>query len=716
MGEKSKDKEKQKEIVETALTRFKIGYEADSENREKAIEDMNFRAGDQWPESIKNEREIEKRPCLTINKIPQNVHQIVNDQRQNRPSIKVSPVDDQSDPDTSKILQGIIRNIETVSSADTAFDIAFDAAVTGGRGFFRIKTDYVSHKSFDQEVLIESIYDPHSVVIDPGYRKPDGSDANWALVLEDIPKTEFKASYPNAECFGVDFDYRGADSSWFGEETIRVAEYFEKEMVEDTLLLFDDGSTALKSEYEEAMEGAFKSGEIAPPHEIIKQRKTLVPKVHWYKINGNEVLEETIWVSRYIPIIPVHGTELWVDGKRVFEGVIRHAKDPQRMYNYWATCETESIALAPKAPWVGAEGSFEGHENKWNMANRKNFAYLEYKPTLLDNGTPVPPPQRQFGDVQTNAITQARMLSSDDLKSTTGIYDAALGNRSNESTGVAIQRRAQQAQTSNFHYIDNLSRSIRHAGRILLEIIPKIYDTERVVRIINPDDEEELVVINQVFKTDEGEMIKNDLSLGKYDCTVSTGPSYTSKRQEAVDSMLGLVQRNPQLANYISDLLVKNMDWAGADEIAERLKRTIPPEVLGDDKTAIPPEIKAQIDQQMAMIDELTKKLNEAQDEVEGKRLELESKERIETMKIQKDYDLETAKLQAKEGLSPEMVAELREEVLFLKDRLAILDINEPINEEEALGNQVPMGPDQVPNQIPTSGMLGNTGPMPTEE
>lgn len=698
---------KQETIIETAKARFKIGMESDSKNRENAREDMRFRLGDQWPDQIKREREADSRPCLTINKIPQNVHQVVNDQRQNRPAIKVSPVDSQGDPETARIFQGIIRNIEYNSNADTAYDMAFDSAVTGGRGFFRILTDYMDHMSFDQDIKVKSIHDPHSVVLDPSYREPDGSDANWGFIADDIPKSEFKEQYPDAECLKETFNWDSQDSDWFRKDTLRVVEYYEKVMSKEKLYLLKDGSTVLESEIKES-EFDITDEEIAE----LKFRWTMVPKIKWYKINGNQILEETDWPCNYIPIIPVHGVELWDEGERIFEGIIRHAKDPQRMYNYWATCETETIALAPKAPFIGAEGQFEGYEHDWATANIKNHPYLEYKPVSHDD-RPVPPPSRNHASADTQAITNARMLSSDDLKSTTGIYDAALGNRSNETTGVAIQKRATQAQTSNFHFTDNLSRSIRHAGRIILNLIPKIYDTERVVRIIGPDEEEEVVTINKTFEDPKtGKKKKYSLDTGKYDCAVSTGPSYSTKRQEAVDSMLGLVKNYPQVAQYISDLLVKNMDWPGSDEIARRLKKLVPPEVLTeDDETQIPPEIKAQLDQQAQLIDDLTKKLNEATDEVEGKRLEIESKERIENQKIQRDYDLKSAELQAKHGAGAEIVGQLQLQMNNIQERLELLDIDSPINEKE-----IAQGLEAELNTQPPGGSPESLGDTPMEE
>lgn len=353
------------------------------------------------------------------------------------------------------------------------------------------------------------------------------------------------------------------------------------------------------------------------------------------------MLERSIWPGKYIPIIPVYGDELNINGKKILEGVIRHAKDPQRMYNYWASAETEAIALAPRAPFIGPKGSFDGFQNQWKSANQKNIPFLEYNPQN-HAGQALPPPTRNAYEPPVAAITNARMQSNEDLKATTGIYDASLGARSNENSGIAIQRRNQQAQTNNFHFIDNLSRSLRHLGRILVDLIPHIYDTARTVRILGEDGQAKMVVINSVFEKD-GEKKVIDLGHGKYDVTVSTGPSYATKRQEAADTILEFIRVYPNAAPIIGDLLAKNFDWPGADEIAERLKKSLPQEFQEQaEGQKIPPQIQAQLQQMTQMNEQLTQALNQAQDKLEKDTLKYqdsqrdrESKERIEQAKIE---------------------------------------------------------------------------------
>lgn len=632
--------ENNKSILEIAKTRFKIAEEAEIEMRKEALEDLKFRAGEQWPDEVKHQRNIDRRPCLTVNRIPQFIRQVTNDQRQNRPAIKVSPVDDQADVETAKVYQGIIRHIEYNSNADIAYDTAFESAATHGFGYFRVITDYCNEDSFEQDIKIKRIRNPFTVYLDPNSQEPDASDAEWGFIFEDMSQEDYKSQYGSSELASMR-EWRGLGDKapgWIQDNGVRIAEYFYKEYKETEIVLIED-----KNGFRETVELAKmeKNPELFVDMEIIDKRKTRMFKIHWCKINAIEVLEKTEWLGKYIPIIPVYGDEIDLDGRRIFEGVVRHAKDPQRMYNYWASSETETIALAPKAPFIGAEGQFEGHEEAWRTANVRNHAFLEYKPKSL-NGQPMGPPQRNNFEPPIAAITNARMQSSEDLKATTGIYDAALGARSNESSGIAIQRRNFQAQTSNFHYIDNMSRALRHLGRILIDLIPKVYDTARSVRVIGEDDEQKIVLINQIFQ--EGNQQKKiDLQHGKYDVTISSGPSYASMREEALDSMLALTQKYPKVAEVAGDLMIKNMNWPGAEEIAERIKKTIPPEFLADEADkVIPAPVKAQMEQMGTLIDQLTAQLNEKTEMIEQETKKYEH----EKYKAQLDFNAKLAKIE----------------------------------------------------------------------
>lgn len=641
-------------LLQQARERFKLASDAEESIRREALEDLRFRAGEQWPENIKIDRQNTGRPCLTINRIPQFLRQVTNEIRQNRPSIQVNPVDDQADPETAEILQGIMRHIEVSSDADVAYDTAAEHAATFGFGYLRVITDYVDERSFDQEIRIERIRNPFSIYFDPECQKPDYSDARWAFVVQDVDREEYRALYPDSELSGLaDMTTVGDQApGWINGKSVRIAEYWHIDHEEQELALLPDGSVMPADMVPEGVP-------------VLRTRTVQVPKVYWCKVNGLEVLEKQEWPGRWIPIVPVLGDEVIVNGERQLYGLVRFARDPQRMYNYWATAETEMIALAPKAPFIGAAGQFEGFERQWQSANVRNLPYLEYKP-VSHAGVPMGPPQRQVYEPPIQAISHARMQANDDLKATTGIYDASLGARSNEQSGRAILARQREGDVANFHYADNLARSIKHLGKILLDLIPRIYDAPRVMRIIGAEEVERVVQINAPTR-DKGVERIYDLSIGEYDVTVSVGPSFSTKRQEAVDSMLQLSQAYPPLMQVAGDLLVKNMDWPGASEIAERLKKLLPPNLQEEqEEQQVPPAVQAQMSQMAQQNEQLSQALNQATDDLRTKRLEIESRERIEAMKAQTELVKIEAQLSSRENIEL-----LKQEIAALKATIA---------------------------------------------
>lgn len=690
------ESESPEEILRVARHRFSVAVEAEIEHRKVSKEDMDFRTGDQWPLDIKAARNNEQRPCLTVNRMPQFVHQITNDARQNRPAIKISPMDSAATLDTADVIQGMVRHIESISNADIAYDRALEAAVERGRGFYRVVTDYLDHLSFNQEIFIRSIKDPNSVYCDPHYQEPDGSDMNWAFVFDDLSKDEFKSLYPKAELSRMsDWTSLGdATENWVSTDTVRVAEYFYKTFKKATICLLSDGSVIDKADLKKVPVGTT----------CVTERETTLPEIKWCKHNGMEILEETAWPGKFIPIIPVHGSEIYHDGNRIFEGIIRHAKDPQRMLNYWTSAETEAIALAPKAPFIVAEGQIEGHEDIWKTANTKSHPYLPYKQTSL-LGIQAPPPQRNAFEPAVMAITQARAQSADDLKSTTGMYDASLGNRSNENSGVAIQRRTAQSQTGNFHYTDNLTRSLRQGGRIIIDLLPHVYDTPRAVRCLGEDGKAKIVAVNQVFE-EKGQEKIHQLDIGQYDVSVTAGPSFATKRQEATAAMTDLAKAFPPLLQTAGDLMVRNMDWPGADQIADRMKKMLPPQLQDEDenKPQVPPELQQKMQQQGQMIDQLTKELHQSQDMLDQKKLELESRERIAIINAET-----TLKVAALKTGSQESIVAFEQELQHLQKRMELIHNAYPIGapdqpDTESSNALPPQGAGDEPQNQPTGG------------
>lgn len=622
-------------LCRVARARFQQAEEAEHDQRQLSLDDLRFRGGEQWPRDVEQVRTIDRRPCLTINRLPQFIRQVINDVRQNPPSIKVSPVDSGTDPETAKVMQGIIRHIELDSNADTAYQTAMEAAVTHGRGYFRVLTEYTSPISFEQEIKFQRVRNPFAVYVDPTCQTPDYSDMQWAFIVQTMAREHFRQQYPDAEASQMD-QWTSTGDTWIERDQVRIAEYWYIDYKRQTIALLDDGMIVRERDIQ--------------GRPVREKRLTQIPTVYWCKINGYEVLERTEWPGRWIPIIPVLGEELDIEGKVTLSGLVRYAKDSQRMYNYWVSSETETIALAPRAPWIGAEGQFEGHERQWLTANQRNWPYLEYKIKSVD-GRPVGPPQRNVFEPPIQAISQARLLAADDLKATTGIYDAALGARSNEISGRAILSRQRESDTATFHYPANLAIAMRHAGRILIDLIPAIYNRERVVRIVGEDGDERQVTVNAPYQDEAGVERLYDLASGKYDVVVHTGPSFASKRQEAVDAMVQISQAYPQLLQVAGDLFVKNMDWPGAQEIASRLRKTIPREVLDEEGASPEDQVQQlrataqQLQQQLEAIHAYAQQCEQQAQELAQENAKLQQNVNLKEQELQLKNDLETQKL-----------------------------------------------------------------------
>jgi hypothetical protein len=600
--------------IQEAIEFLKFANDADTMNRQEALEDLKFGGGDQWPVELQNSRNLESRPVITVNKVDNYCRQVSNQQRQQRPRIKVHATNTHDDMVDAQTIQGIIRHIEVNSNADHAYDNAFEYAVRMGWGYMRVRTDYISEDSFDQEIYIDAVDNPFTVYFDPNSVLPDGSDADRCLITTMMRKDEFRKLYPDAEDGGTSFTQRGtgdSQSEWITKEDIRLAEYYYTVKEKAKLYLLSDGTATFADDKD------FFNRLAAYGIEVVDTRDSYKKTIKYCKLTAVEVLEERDWAGKYIPIVPVYGRHIVIGDKRKKFGMIRYAKDPQRMYNFWQTSITEGVALAPKAKWLLAEGQDEGHENDWANANIKSFPLLRYKQTDID-GRPAPVPVRLQPEPPQAGIMAAAAGVNDDIKSIMGIFDPAQLGQGNIS-GKALNGQQQQVDLTNFDYYDNLTRSISHIGKICLDLIPKIYDTERVMRIIGDDGKPELLTINQ---RDAVGRVLNDISVGQYDVVMETGPGYNSKRQEAVDNMLPLMSAIPELMQVAGDLVFRNMDWPGADLIADRLAASNPMAQI-DDKSKIPPQVQMQLAMSQKQIQELTQAV-QARDLMLKNRLDVE--------------------------------------------------------------------------------------------
>ena len=610
-------------ILDTALKRFERASSYWADVRESVRDDMKFLLGDadnnwQWPDWAAAQRRDDKRPMLTINRLPQHTAQVTNEIRQNPPQAKVLPVDDEADADTAEVFTGIIRHCWNNSDATFAIAHAAEWQVGGGLGYFRVLADFVHDGSLDQDLTIKQILDPLSVVDDPAIQTPTGIDRRFLFITEDMPREEFREEYPDAE--EVDFSASsGSYSGWWQADTVRVAEYYVVKATKKTIKRYADGSVSDKPH------------PYGLPH--VESRDVSSTHVCWYKMSGSEILDRREIDIPFIPVCRVVGTEKLLDGKRVVKGMVRNAKDAQRMYNFWSTSYTERVALVPKAPFVGPRGFAEGYEDKWRTSATKNHAYLEYNPVVDDNGNTMPPPQRQPGADIPAGLMQGMMLAADDIKATTGQHDASLGAQSNETSGRAIMARQREGDVSTFHFIDNLAKAVEFCGRIIVAWAPKVYDTRRVARILGEDGSQDFAkldpeqqVPSQEMRDEQGKIqtIYN-LGVGRYDVTTTTGPTYTTKRAEAAEFMTTLTQSDPTLMQRAGDIIVRNFDMPGAEELSKRLKLFLPPNVTEAEQdegegVQIPPEIRqaaAQIEQANQMLDAKAQELAQMQQQLQ---------------------------------------------------------------------------------------------------
>lgn len=561
-------KDADKAIIEEAKKRFKLASDADNDNRLRALDDLKFVHDDdgQWTEEARKARK--GRPCMTFDHTSAALDQVIGDYLQSRPGIKVRAVDDQTDPELADIYTGLIRNIESGSSAKAAYACGFKMAATGGFGVWRVLANYESDDSFDQCIEIHKVSNPFTVLFDPSAEETTKHDGRFAFVEEVIDKDEFKARYPDAIIGSIDGNETGTDQmGWFLDDSVRVVEYFRKAPVKKTIVKLSTGEVCNKDDITPVLDELMAAGIT-----VVGEREVESHKIEWFKLTGAEVLERQEMPTKYISLIPVYGKTVNIEGKEVYRGLVRKAKDAQRSYNYHRSQTIEVVALQPKAPFMATPKMIEGLENQWKTINTSNA------PLILYNHDPALPggrPTREAPPTFPTALMQEAMSALEDIKAATGIHNAALGMQSNETSGKAIRERKLEGDTANFEFIDNFSESLELTGKILVDMIPRIYDTQRVVRILGEDGAERYETINKVVIDQQtGTPVKvNDLSQGKYDVVVTVGPSYSTRRVETAEQLTAVMQANPALGAVLSDLWVKSLDLVGGDEAIKRIRK-----------------------------------------------------------------------------------------------------------------------------------------------
>lgn len=644
----------QEKLIEEALEQFDKDYNADEKNRKLGVEDLRFIAGEQWPKEIYDARVKKKRPTLTINRHPAIIDVITGEMRQNKVNIDIVAVGEDSDPKVAEIIEGIIRNIEYESQADTAYDNAKECAAECGRGFFRIITEYNSDDTFEQDIKIKRIADPFCVTWDSSAAELDLSDAKRFFISYFIDNKDFEKRYKDKEL--IDFKLVKEESllnKWVAEGKIRIAEYWRKhEYRKQKMFLFSDNTTMNEDEFKNPelfklvnkytnKDGTIKhSDEFPDDFKPVKWREISLYRIEQFIISGKEILEgPKFWPGKYIPIIPVWGKEINILGERILRGIIRDSKDSARMYNYWASRQAEGLLVSPRTPLILTEKMIKNYENMWNEFNDNIEPYIFINAVSLEQYAQlkrIEPPSINIG------ASEEREFCAQEIKETTGVFRPSLGDVSPETAGVAIRERKIQTSISMFAYFDNFVRSIIYLGVQLLDLLPKVIDTERVLKLIGKDGKS------------SSEKLTNELiekfKKGKFTLVVKPGPGYTTQRQEAVDSMNALMKSAPGISQLIADLVVRNLDFPGADRVADRIERTIPIDVKSAE------EIKKMIEkdkEKMELLKQLGVGGNVPEENIEKESISKEPEvsktpERLEIEQLEIDkLKLENEKLRA---------------------------------------------------------------------
>ena len=629
------------ELLARARRQFEAAAEDEKELRKKFISDLKFASPDgdeQWDPQLKQQREFAGRPAMSFPRCHIFVQQVANEARQKKPQIKFAPRLD-ADKDTAEIYEGLARYIQYTSDAQVSYETAVEYSAGGSFGYYRFLTGYCEDESDDLELKIVPVLDPLTIygILIPAcfHRKP-----MYAFVIEDIPKDEYKRRYPDSEVASITWaDAERKYEGWVGSETVRIAEYWYVE------------------------------------EKRVKGKRRPVRKVTFCKTNGFEILpgedgesSETEWPGSTIPIIPVLGKQMIQEGKPKLFSVVSPQKAAQQLINYSKSRIAETLSTSPISPFMVAEGQIEGYEGEWKTLNTQLRPYLTYK--LADSqGRPVPPPQRQTFEPPIQALSAFVMQEVDDMKATTGIFDASLGNQSNETSGQAILRRQQQANMATMHFMDNLERSFRQAGDVIAELIPIIYDAEREIQILGEDQAPKIVLINKEHQDNAGRTRHYQMTKGKFEPIVTMGRAYGSKRSESFDTIAQVVQTSPNMFPMVADIMFRNSDMAGADELAERFHKMLPPNLQNDHDNPLPPQAQAAVAQAHGQMQAMQGELQKLQFEKAAKVVEQQGK--VQQIQLQHQSDVELEKLKLENSLT---VAEVNTKAQNVSERLAFVE------------------------------------------
>lgn len=562
--------EKLEAIHKQAIERFELAETKEKKQRALAVEDIKFAQSEdgQWDEGAIEKRQ--GRPRYTINRVAGAIDQLIGDQRQNRTNIKIRPVSGGAKEDVAEVMTGLIRNIEGQSKAANAYDNAFDEVVNGGFGGWRVVTEYVAEDVFEQDIRIKPLLGATtSLYFDIAAKEYDRRDASWAFVIVNMDKGEHQARFPNASA--VDFNNDQMNSkclSWFDDNSVRVAEYWVKTPITKEIGLLSDGRVIDLKEDGAALDEMALQGVT-----VVKTRKAKCSKVEMYLMDGSGILEgPKPWAGKYIPLIPMFGRQSFVNGEEYTRGIVRFAKDPSRIYNYTTSAAIETAALTPKDPYWFTPAQAKGHEGAFKNFNTQNSPFMPYNPDPMTGGAP---PSRTGAPSVQSAFLQQIQQASMDLYHVTGMQPPSLGANPELKSGKAIMAQERLGDRGSYIFTDNLAKSIEYTAEILVDLLPKVYDTKRQVRVMARDGESENVFINdEVIDEQTGQpVIVNDLTAGKYDVVAETGPAFSTQRQESAQQIIELIATSPTFESLAMDLVAKDLPILESKELTKRVRK-----------------------------------------------------------------------------------------------------------------------------------------------
>jgi len=557
-----------RDLFREGISRLENTISGDEHNRKDMHDDLRFLNNDQWDSEVLAARTEAGRPCITANYLSTLVDSIVGEYRQNPPGLKIIPRGGEDDVEVANILQGLVRHIEQKGNGRTARTWALECAVKCGQGFYRVKTRYRNTESFDQEIIYEKILNPLSVFSDPDAVGADLGDMNFCFITQNMSRTKFKEIFPGHTPSSVSIGSASTALNSGGEEIIRVAEYWYKEYKNKTLVEMDNGSVMEKK--------------LVPKGERKRIKKTRTIKAAQVKMaymSGSEILGDPIeWPGKYIPIIRVYGKEDVVDDVIYRRGIVRNGKDSQRVYNYMRSSAVEHVSQSPRAPYIGTKEMFEGHEEEWDNSNIEPRQRLTYQRDPDGNV-----PKRETPPTIPSGMVNEAQSAVNDMHFTTGVFQAATGQKSNEVSGKALRARNREIANNAYAFLGNFNNALIHEGRVIVDLIRGVYDTFRIIQIVDEMDQPQEAAINVPDDTvtpGKGvDRVISDVTVGEYDVQVAVGPGYQTRREEGFDQILELTRHNPNILPMVMDVLAGMSDWYGADQLRLRFEKALPPDI-----------------------------------------------------------------------------------------------------------------------------------------